>query len=564
MFPHRRVKPMNEAQEKRNIAFIGFSATGKTTAAARLAERMRWNLIDTDIAIEKKLGKSIPELFQQEGEQKFRDMEHIELRDACLQNNTVIATGGGAILSEKNRKLLKNNCVVICLEADVETIYKRLLRDTTYSSNPVVRPLLAVENPKAKISELKAVRQRHYAIADWTVHTDVLTTDEVIQESIRGYKLILRRNENDVVAGKDNLACMVNASSRVYPVYAGWGILDGLGEKMKYLGMTGAAFLISDKKVFSYYGKRCRESLEKAGYTVYQHVVRPGEASKSVGSALRIIDDLISNRVDRSGVIVALGGGMIGDLGGFVAATYLRGLPLVQVPTSLLAMVDASLGGKVAVNHARGKNLIGSFYQPWLVIADTSTLQTLPPRELTSGWSEVIKYGLILDATFAHFLEANSEKLKKLDSDLVTVAIARCMSMKAYVVEEDEKETGRRIILNYGHTLAHGLEAATGYRTFLHGEAVAIGMAAAAIISHRMGILSQNAVRRQQKLLEAYDLPLKCSDIKLSSVLSAMQLDKKIKNKTIRWVLLEDIGKAVVRDDVLINDIEPVLRKVCI
>ncbi len=553
---------MIETQGKRNIALIGFSATGKTAVAGKLAERLKWNLVDIDKAIELKTGKSIPEIFQNEGEQKFREMEHIELRDACLQSKTVIATGGGAILSEKNRKLLKNNCVVICLEADVETIYKRLLRDTVYSSNPVVRPLLAVENPKAKISELKATRQRHYAIADWTVHTDTLTTDEATQETLRGYQHIIRHSEQDLLQGQDDLACIVNAASRVYPVYAGWGLLDTLGKRMRELEITGTATVISDKNVHNLYGKKCRESLEQAGYTVFQHIVRPGEASKTIANALRIVDELINNKIDRNGVIVALGGGMVGDLAGFVAATYLRGVPFIQVPTSLLAMVDASIGGKVAVNHARGKNLIGAFYQPWMVLADTGTLTTLPERELVSGWAEVIKYGLILDATFFHYLEANSEKLKKLDSELVTTAIARSMSIKAYVVEEDERETGRRIILNYGHTLAHGLEAATAFRTFLHGEAVSIGMAAAASVSHRMGLLSQNAVRRQQKLLETYGLPLKSSEVKLAPVLAAMQVDKKVKEKTIRWVLLEDIGKAFLRDDIPVQEIEQVLRKV--
>lgn len=553
---------MNEMQEKRNIALIGFSATGKTAVAAKVANRLKWNLIDIDRAIEHKTGKSIPDIFQSEGEQKFREMEHTELRNACLQSKTVIATGGGAVLTEKNRKLLKGNCVVICLEADVETIYKRLLRDTVYSSNPVVRPLLAVEEPKAKISELKATRQRHYAIADWTVHTDMLTPDDATQEVLRGFKYIIRNSEQNILQDEDDLACIVNAASRVYPVYAGWEIMGSLGHRMRENGITGSATIISDNHVFNIYGKQCRDSLEKAGYTVYQHILRAGETSKTIANALRIIDEMLANKIDRHGVVVALGGGMVGDLAGFVASAYLRGIPLVQVPTSLLAMVDASIGGKVAVNHVKGKNLIGSFYQPWMVMADTNTLVTLPERELISGWAEVIKYGLILDAAFFHYLEANSEKLKKLDSEMVTAAIARSVSIKAYIVEEDEKETGRRIILNYGHTLAHGLEAATGYRTFLHGEAVSIGMIAAAAISHRMRILPQNAVRRQQELLDVYGLPIKCTGVKLAPVLDAMQVDKKVRDKTIRWVLLEDIGKAIVRDDVPVQEIEPILRKV--
>ena len=241
---------------------------------------------------------------------------------------------------------------------------------------------------------------------------------------------------------------------------------------------------------------------------------------------------------------------MVGDLAGFVAATFLRGLPLVQVPTSLIAMADAAIGGKVAVNHPRAKNLIGAFYQPSLVIADVSTLTTLPERELVSGWAEVIKHGFILDGEFVHFLQAHVSELLSLEAAPTIEAIQRSAMLKATVVGEDEKEQERRMILNYGHTIAHGLEAATGYERLLHGEAVAIGMMGAAMLSERLGLISHDIVARQAQLLEGFGLPTYCSDVDRDEVVQAMALDKKVRERAIKWVLLEGIGQTAIRDDV--------------
>jgi 3-dehydroquinate synthase len=259
---------------------------------------------------------------------------------------------------------------------------------------------------------------------------------------------------------------------------------------------------------------------------------------------------------------------MVGDLAGFVAATFLRGIFWVQVPTSLVAMVDASIGGKVGVNHPQGKNLTGAFYQPKLVLADCQTLATLPQRELISGWAEVIKHGLILDEEFFRFLENNVNGLRELEPEALTRAIGRSAAIKAGVVSQDEKErAGRRTILNYGHTIGHGLEAATQYKRFLHGEAVAIGMMGAAKLSQRLGLLPSTAVNRQQALLQEFglptSLPAKRSNFKLSlaEVTGAMELDKKMKEKAIRWVLLQDIGKAVIRTDVPHKDVLAVLQE---
>jgi 3-dehydroquinate synthase len=268
---------------------------------------------------------------------------------------------------------------------------------------------------------------------------------------------------------------------------------------------------------------------------------------------------------------------MVGDLAGFVAATFLRGIPWVQVPTSLVAMVDASIGGKVGVNHSEGKNLVGAFYQPSFVLADVQVLTTLPRRELTSGWAEVIKHGLALDKEYFEFLESSVNRLTKLEPESLARAIARSAAIKAEVVSQDEKEReGKRTILNYGHTIGHGLEAATRYKRFLHGEAVAIGMAGAAKLSQRLGLLPSMAAERQKALLQKFGLPTslraeaanqrrggKLSNLKLNlgGITEAMELDKKVRARTIRWVLLQDIGKAVVRSDVPQKEVVAVLRE---
>jgi 3-dehydroquinate synthase len=433
--------------------------------------------------------------------------------------------------------------MITCLESQPETIYRRLLDDTT-TSGPL-RPLLVAENPLQRIKYLKEFRQPYYAIADWTVHTDNLSLDEVCQEVIRGWQYWSRAHQQE-----DDLALRVITSTSCYPIFVGWGSLRDLGRRMHQVALSGKAFVISDEQVFSLYGAQVEDHLQDAGFTTSSIVVPPGEATKSLDSAVKIYHHLVQKRAERKDVIVALGGGMVGDLAGFVAATFLRGLPLVQLPTSLVAMVDAAIGGKTAVNHPQAKNIIGAFYQPRLVLADVHTLTTLPHRELISGWAEVTKHSLILDAAFFQFLEDNVDRLTKLDPELLLEAIKRSVAIKAKVVSEDEKETGRRTLLNYGHTIAHGLEAATDYERFLHGEAVAIGMMGAAMLSERMGILEPNIVKGQKVLLSRFGLPTSSSGIELARLLQAMGLDKKITGGKIRWVLLQDIGQAVIRDDV--------------
>jgi 3-dehydroquinate synthase len=547
---------------KANIALIGFSATGKTSVATKVAERLGWTAIDADAEIVKAKGKTIPEIFKQDGEGKFRELERKMLRQACLKKNVVIATGGGAILDADNRGLLIENSVVVCLEAKPETVYQRLLNDNLYSTNPVVRPLLAGDNPLERIKQLKSERQTYYAIADWTIHTDNLSLDEVGQEVVKGWWYIHRHLESFKNVADPDLACGVDTSSGRYPVYVGWGLLEKLGTKMKLVGLSGTANVISDEIVLSIYGAKVKQALSDSGFKVNCYSVPSGEASKSIEQTVKIYDFLVEHRVERKDTIVALGGGMIGDLAGFVAATFLRGLPLVQVPTSLVAMSDASIGGKVAVDHPQGKNLIGAFYQPRLVLADVQALATLPKRELISGWSEVIKHGLALDAGLLAFLEANAEKLTSLAPGAVSEAVSWSARIKAQVVTQDEKEMGQRIVLNYGHTIGLGIETAGKFERFLHGEAVAIGMVGAAKLSNRLGHLSQRGVERHEDILQKYSLPTNCSGLELNKVLAAIELDKKTRDKAVRWVLLEDIGKVMVEDTVPHEKVIRTLREV--
>ena len=572
---------MEMSRQAANIVVTGFSGTGKSLASREVARRLSWDFIDTDEEIVRLAGKSIADVFQQEGEGRFREMERQVIEKACLEDKTVIATGGGAIADPVNYELLAGRGLIFCLEASPETIYRRLFLQTTCGCEPEIRPLLAEDNPLERIRQLKADRQRYYAGVDWTVHTDSLSIDQVAEEVIRGWGLLGRAfperdsavaslPQNDTLFTGRDIACRVNTATQSYPVFVGYGLLDSLGEKIKESVISGVITIISDETVFSIYGTKVAEILKRAGFTINSFAVPPGEESKSVDSAVKIYDFLVEHRVERDDIIIALGGGVVGDLAGFVAATFLRGMPWIQVPTSLMAMVDASIGGKVGVNHAQGKNLIGAFYQPRFVLADVQTLSTLPERELTSGWAEVVKYGLILDKAFFEFLEDNADKLLKLEPDVVSQAIARSAAIKAQIVSQDEKERGIRTILNYGHTIAHGLEAATQYRRFLHGEAVAIGMMGAARLSQKLGLLSPEAVGRQQALLQKFGLATSEESPgakerlreSISAVTGAMELDKKVRGKAILWVLLEDIGSAAIRSDVPHQYVLSVLREI--
>lgn len=559
------------------IVLTGFSGAGKTASASLIADTLGWDVADTDEIVQASTGKRVLEIFRDEGEERFRDLEVEAVRAACRRENVVVSTGGGAILREANRRAMAAGGFVVCLEARPETILRRL----TAGTRALDRPLLATEDPLARIRELKSARQHLYALCDWSVQTDALTAKEVADEVLRAFEQLSAAAMNDparleALAGREaeipagtlhaiteGSATMVRTAGGDYPVIVGWGLLSGIGERLREAGIGGHAYIISDEAVFHHHGESVEKGLAGADITSDVYTVPPGEATKSLQTASDIYDWLVGLKAERRRTIVTLGGGMVTDLAGFVAATYARGVPLVHAPTSLLAMVDAAIGGKVGVNHPQAKNMIGTFYQPHLVIADVATLRTLPPREYFSGWAEVIKHAFIADEALLAFLEEDAQTILRLDREVTTDAIRRSVAIKARVVSEDEREeSGLRTTLNYGHTLAHALESATEYGRFLHGEAVAVGMMLAGGISVRLGLLAADVVERQRRLLERFNLPVRCEGIDRARVQAAMSLDKKVRGKAIQWVLLEGIGRPVLRDDVPGELVEQALSEV--
>jgi 3-dehydroquinate synthase len=350
----------------------------------------------------------------------------------------------------------------------------------------------------------------------------------------------------------------ITTPAGAYPILIGPGVLADLPARLGKLGLRGALWLISDSAVYGHYGAAVEGALAAAGYTVRGRAVPSGEESKDLAVVAGLYDWMIGNGVERRDAVLALGGGVVGDLAGFVAATILRGIAFVQLPTTLLAMVDSALGGKTGVNHRLGKNLIGAFHQPRLVLSDTRTLATLPPRELRAGWAEVIKHAVIRDAGLfqeledcrSQFADCSGEVIYNLQSTICNL-VRRAAKVKVDIVNADERETGERMLLNYGHTLGHAVEAAAGYGTLLHGEAVAIGMQLEARLAARLGMLDDATVERQRALLHAYGLPTDIPHgMPVDQILALTLRDKKVRAGKVRWALPTGIGGAAVRDDV--------------
>jgi len=334
----------------------------------------------------------------------------------------------------------------------------------------------------------------------------------------------------------------VALGSRSYPIHIGAGLIDQRALYGPHL--RGSAAIVTNEVVAPLYLARVRAALESSGTRVAQVVVADGEQAKGWPTLDRVIDALLAARLGRDALIVALGGGVIGDLAGFAAAVYQRGVAFVQVPTTLLAQVDSSVGGKTAINHARGKNLIGAFHQPSAVISDIATLDTLPDRELRAGLAEVIKHGAALDAPFFDWLERNVEKLLARDRAALVHAVRRSCELKAAVVSEDERETGVRALLNLGHTFGHVIETATGFGPWLHGEAVAAGMVMAAELSTRAGLLAAGDAERVKLLIRRAGLPTSGPKLEPRIWRELMALDKKSAAGRVRFVLLEGLGRA--------------------
>jgi 3-dehydroquinate synthase len=549
-----------------HITLIGYSGTGKTAVARLVADRLGWTAVDADDLIEEQTGRLVPDIIAEDGELAFREVEARTFAGLAPRGNIVVAAGGGAPVHGPTRRAIVEAGLVVRLHASPDVTEARVAADEKERARPL----------RGNVSRIMDQRAALYSQADFTIDTDVLSPSEVADEVVRLYQAYgerafdrpgrleaLTRTPTVIppVIDAPGATTVIRTASGEYPVYADWGALDRLGEYTRRATGARRAFLISDKAVLAQWGETALSSLREAGIETASIALPRGDGSKSLDEAARVYDWLASHRAERRDAIVALGGGMVNDFGGFIAGTYLRGMPVVQAPTSLLAMVDASIGGKTAVNHAGAKNIVGLFNQPRAVVADVATLKTLPRRALVEGMGEVIKHALIRDGDLLDLLEERLDDLMALEPELTTRIIARNMAIKGEVVSEDERETGGvRELLNYGHTLGHAFESAGGYEALLHGEAVGAGMVAAAEIGKRVGITPATLVERQNALIERAGLPMRPpKGIDRERVRAALKMDKKIVAGGQRWVLLEDVARPVVRDDVPAEVVEAVL-----
>ena len=354
----------------------------------------------------------------------------------------------------------------------------------------------------------------------------------------------------------------VNLAENSYDIFIGENLENAFSKLITTAKFSAKVLVISDENVGKVYGPKLMQLLNKEGLTAELYLVEAGEHSKSLEVAEKIYSKAITMGLDRKSAIFALGGGVVGDLAGFIAATYLRGVPFVQLPTSLLAQVDSSVGGKVAVNHTLGKNLIGAFYQPKAVFIDLAMLNSLPKREIYTGLAEIIKYGIIYDKEFFTYLDQHVEEILALDKTVMKHVIARACEIKAEVVSQDEKEAGLRIILNFGHTIAHAIESETGYKLYNHGEAVAIGMHGAAKLSLYLGLITAETVEKIITLIEKFKLPLKAKNCSAQGLYKILYRDKKVVNGMVQWVLVESIGKVKVEKNVPDEIVRKVLEEV--
>jgi len=357
-------------------------------------------------------------------------------------------------------------------------------------------------------------------------------------------------------------AIRVDLGDRSYEIVVESGTLPKVGEEIARTCRGRAALVVTEPHVGALYGSDVLQSLRAAGFQAFAAEIPGGEESKTLTSAAVLYDRLLDIHLDRTGVLVTLGGGVIGDLGGFVAATYLRGIDFVQIPTTLLAQVDASIGGKVGVDLPRGKNLVGAFYQPKRVLIDPNVLATLPYREFASGLAELIKHGIIADQELFDFVRSKTDALRRLERDALEQAVARSCEIKASIVTRDERESGLRAVLNYGHTVGHGIEAATGFTRYSHGEAVSIGMVTAALVSEATGHAARGAAEVIAGALGAVGLPVAPEpQVDLDAVIRAMTYDKKVAFGKLRFVLLRRIGEVEVIDGVTESDVRSALAE---
>jgi shikimate kinase / 3-dehydroquinate synthase len=523
-----------QKQDNKNIILTGFMGTGKTTVGKLLASRLDREFIDTDSLIEARQGRTIPEIFTELGEAAFRRMESELAQELGERQGLIISTGGRFMLDPANVKALSRTGRVFCLVATPQEILTRIKKDKEHR-----RPLLEVPNPSEQIVELLQVRRRGYQ-RFLKVRTNDKQPENVTEDLL---DLIRKTPESFAI---DNPA-------QPYEFIVGNGILPFVRQ---LTGADGMMVVITDSHVGKLYGESCGD---------IDHVITipQGRQQKNMATVEAIYDQLLEFGFDRSGTIVSLGGSIVGDIAGFVAGTYMRGVNFVQCPTSLLAMADTSIGGKTSLDLPQGKNLIGIYKQPAMVIADVATLQSLPPQEFSSGMAEIVKHGLLADSDLFTRIEGgqwslNSEFFRS--SSAIQMLVARAVQVKIAIVQEDPFEQGKRSMLNLGHTFAHAIELVSGH-SMRHGEAVAIGLVAAAHLSVQLDYCPAELQARIEAVCSKLGLPSRLpGNLQPQGILKAMGNDKKRLADSLRFVLLKGIGQPLVVNTVADRDILTTLR----
>lgn len=509
-----------------NIILTGFMGTGKTTIGKRLAKQLDYRFVDTDELIEERAGKAIPEIFKTMGEDAFREMEGAIVREIAQMQGLVVSTGGQLMLDPDNAAALTRTGRVFCLIATPEEILERVSKDTQAE-----RPLLAVDNPMARIVELMQQRKDGYGQFPQMV-TSRKTPDEVTKTLV------------GVFQANPDLIVPITAPETPYEYIVGGGLLPFVTH---LAGIVGPVAVITDTNMGPLYAKSC-------GPVDMVIEVAPGQRHKTLATVQSICETLVEKGFDRNGTIIGLGGSVISGLAGFVAAVYMRGVACVHCPTSLLAMIDTSIGGKAGINLPQGKNLVGAFKQPKAVIADVATLQSLSPDEFAHGMAEVIKHGLIGGGNLFERIKHSSWKWeprsKKPPLAVLQDLVAQAIQVKIQIVQEDPFDRDRRVVLNLGHTFAHAIEQVSNY-TIYHGQAVAMGMIAAANLSARLGHCPAELEEQIAAILADAALPCRIpATISPEAVMQAMHRDKKKREGHLRFVLLRDIGDVFLSEAV--------------
>ncbi len=534
----------------RSIVLVGLMGAGKTAVGKRMAAALGLPFVDTDHEVETAAGYSVSEIFERFGEPAFRDVERRVIRRLLDGRRVVLATGGGAFMDRETRGVIRSKGLSIWIRAPLPLLLKRVAGRTH-------RPLLMSGDPARILQGLIDLRHPIYAEADIVMDS----RDEPVDS-------MAARLTQAVLAHEPPLHVPVELAAGGYDVVIGSGLLARAGGLLAPVLPQRRAIIVTDRIVAGLHLATLTQGLESAGFTVGTVEIEPGEASKSVEGWTELVDHLLGRGVERRTTIIALGGGVVGDLAGFAAAATLRGLPFVQVPTTLLAQVDSSVGGKTGINTRHGKNLIGAFHQPRMVLADTDVLATLPPRELRAGYAEIVKAGLIGDAAFYEWCEAHGTGVVGDDRAAQAEAIQRACAFKAAVVGDDEREekpNDGRALLNLGHTFAHALEAEVGYGgELLHGEAVAIGIGLAFSLSARLGYCPPEDGARVRAHLEQVGLPTEIGMLNrrfsAERLIGHMRKDKKMRDGALHFVLVHGIGQAFTTRDVPAEAVMALLR----